>query len=50
MGNIRRGEIVQKNGMGKKKWATYSGRHQYTEILNDAAYAMARELDDMLKV
>jgi hypothetical protein len=32
------------------KWASFSGRHQYTEFLNDASFATAEELDEMLKV
>ncbi len=33
------------------KWASFTGRHQYTEFLNDAAsYATAEEWDEMLKV
>jgi hypothetical protein len=32
------------------EWSSFSGRHQYTEFLNDASYATAEELDEMLKV
>jgi hypothetical protein len=32
------------------KWASFTGRHQYTEFLNDASYATAEESDEMLKV
>ncbi len=32
------------------KWASFTGRHQNTEFLNDASYATAEELDEMLKV
>ncbi len=31
------------------KWSSFSGRRQYTEISNDASYATAEELDEMLK-
>ncbi len=32
------------------KWASFTRRHQYTEFLNDTAFATAEELDEMLKV
>jgi hypothetical protein len=32
------------------KWASFTGNRQYTEFLNDAAYATVEELDEMLKV
>jgi hypothetical protein len=32
------------------KWVSFSGRHQYTEFLNDSSFATAEELDEMLKV
>jgi hypothetical protein len=32
------------------KWASFTGRHQYTECLDDASYATVEELDEMLKV
>ncbi len=31
------------------KWASFTGRHQYTEFFNDASYATAEESDEMLK-
>ncbi len=31
-------------------WALFTEIRQYTEFLNDAAFATAEELDDMLKV
>ena len=34
----------------KSKWASFTGNRQYTEFLNDASYATAEELDEMLKV
>ncbi len=34
----------------KSKWASFTGNHQYTEWLNDASYATAEELDEMIKV
>ena len=32
------------------KWASFTGARLYTEFLNDASYATAEELDEMLKV
>ncbi len=32
------------------KWASLTGRRQCTEILNDASYSTAEELDEILKV
>ncbi len=32
------------------KWASFTGNRQYTEFLNDASYATAEELDELLKV
>jgi hypothetical protein len=32
------------------KWASFTGNRQYTEFLNDASYATAEQLDEMLKV
>jgi hypothetical protein len=31
-------------------WASFTGRRQYTEFFNDAAYATAEEFDEKLKV
>ena len=32
------------------KWSSFTGARLYTEFLNDASYATAEELDEMLKV
>jgi hypothetical protein len=32
------------------KWASFTDNRLYTEFLNDASYATAEELDEMLKV
>jgi hypothetical protein len=32
------------------KWTSFTGTRLYTEFLNDASYATAEELDEMLKV
>jgi hypothetical protein len=46
------GKRFRKKVWAKKssKWALFSGRHQYTEFLNDASFATVEELDGMLKV
>jgi hypothetical protein len=45
------GKRFRKKGLARisSKWASLSGRRQYTEFLNDAAFATAEELDEMLK-
>jgi hypothetical protein len=32
------------------KWSSSTGRQHYTEFLNDASYAKAEELDEILKI
>ena len=34
----------------RSKWSSFTGARLYTEFLNDASYATAEELDEMLKV
>ncbi len=46
----KEGKRFRKNTWEKigSKWTSFSGRHQSIEFLNDAAYATAEELDEML--
>jgi hypothetical protein len=42
--------ILVKTCWIKSKWVSFTGNRHYTEFLNDASYATAGELDEMLKV
>ena len=44
--------VLEKKGLvkNKSKWASFTGARFYTDVLNDASYATAEELDEMLKV